>query len=79
MCGLTSENGGTKRRLCPICMLNTVSHSVGALNVVCEPCADRMLECEHPSGESFQQYDGDGGGYKVWRCNSCSFTNFDMV
>lgn len=79
MCGSTTEHAGSGRPLCPVCSLSVISHRVGELNIVCEPCADRMLACKHVSGESVQRFDNDGAGYKVWRCGSCYFTDFDMV
>lgn len=57
--------------------LHGVVFSVGMNDQLCEPCVDRMIECEHLHGDQARRFDGDGVGYTVWRCALCGYEMLD--
>ena len=66
---------------CGICAA-LATHHVGdalRLNRVCEACADRMIACNHPSGNRLQHFDEDGCGYYIWTCDVCGYAEIDAM
>jgi len=58
---------------------------VGMMRPLCEPCADRMVACDHDAlseagemvGDQALRFDVDGLGYRVWCCHLCGWEEMD--
>lgn len=67
---------------CKICLSARPLYAVGMTDLnrgVCEPCADRMIDCPHEEVTRVQCYDADGCGYYVSRCLECGFEEHDTL
>lgn len=66
---------------CSVCLAVRPLYTLGqdGLNRhLCEPCADRMIECPHTEGAQHMRYDADGCGHVVWRCFECGWEEHDF-
>ena len=57
--------------------LDGVAWQVAMLDTLCHDCAQRMVACDHATGDQAQRYDADGVGFRVWRCDECGVEMFD--
>ena len=69
-------------RACQACEAEKATYSVGkgyaAFSRMCKPCADKAIACSHEDGWlRYKEFDADGCGFYLQRCNLCSVDIFD--